>query len=113
MGLSALSPAHAEAPASARVEIAYLLRTIADSNCAFFRNGDWYDSKQAEQHLRLKYDALLARDLIGSAEDFIERGATYSSLSGRAYAVRCPGTAVAPAAQWLRELLARYRRSHQ
>jgi hypothetical protein len=93
------------------VEVDYLLATIASSGCAFFRNGDWYDARQAAHHLRLKYDALLARNLIGSAEDFIDRGATYSSISGRPYAIRCPDAAVTPAAQWLRERLALYRRS--
>jgi hypothetical protein len=111
IGLMALAQARADVPQSTRVEIDYLLATVANSGCTFFRNGDWYDAKQAEKHLRLKYDALSARNLIGSAEDFIDRGGTYSSISGKPYAIRCPGSAPVPSAQWLRELLAQYRRS--
>jgi hypothetical protein len=112
-GLFASGLGRADVPQSTRMEIDYLLATVASSGCEFFRNGDWYDAKQAEQHLRLKYDALLARNLIESAEDFIDRGATYSSISGRPYAIRCADATAIPAAQWLRERLAQYRLSRQ
>ena len=35
-----------------------------------------------------------------TAESFIERGASKSSMSGKPYRVRCPGKAVVTAAHW-------------
>ena len=107
----ALPTGGAAAPDTMQVEVDYMLGAVAASDCDFYRNGSWYDAKRAVEHLRLKYQALLARNLILSADDFIDKGATRSSLSGLPYGIRCPGTAVVPAAQWLREQLAQYRRS--
>lgn len=86
---------------------------VAASDCDFYRNGNWYDAKRAVEHLRLKYQALLARNLIHSADEFIDKGATRSSLSGSPYEIRCTGMAAVPAAQWLRGQLAQYRRSRE
>jgi hypothetical protein len=108
MGLLTLTAAPAER-ADVQVQIEYLLTSVASSGCDFFRNGSWYGATQAAEHLRFKYQKLWARDLIGSAEDFIEKGATRSSISGLEYAIRCPGAAEVPAARWLRERLAGYR----
>ena len=60
----------------------------------------------ARAHLRYKYDALLKHDQIGTAEDFIDKAATKSSLSGLAYKVRCPGGPELSSGQWLRDALA-------
>ena len=113
MGLLALSAVQAEPPEDARVEINYLLARVAGSGCDFYRNGSWYDANRAERHLRFKYQSLRARNLIGTADDFIEKGASHSSVSGLVYAIRCPGADVVPAAQWLRKQLANYRSSRQ
>jgi hypothetical protein len=91
MGLLALSAVQAEPPVDAQVEINYLLARVAGSGCDFYRNGSWYDANRAERHLRFKYQSLRARNLIGTADDFIEKGATRSSVSGLVYAIRCPG----------------------
>jgi hypothetical protein len=106
--LALLSGASA-APPAAEAEIAYLLRFVEQSGCEFYRNGDWYDSGRAAAHLRDKYAALAARGEVASAEEFIDRVATRSILSGRPYEVRCDGGGVVAAAQWLREALLRYR----
>ena len=101
-GLLIFAAAHAApgpAPA-ARTEISYLLATVAGSNCEFFRNGSWYGSQFAADHLASKYQYLLVRNLVQSAEDFIEKAATRSSMSGRDYAIRCGGAAV-PTGRWL------------
>jgi len=102
--------AQAAVPAAARVEIVELLRRIGTSGCEFRRNGFGYDSTRAAQHLQLKFDVLAARDAIRSAEDFIDKAATRSSLTGLAYEVRCAGTAAAPSGQWLHEQLSQMRR---
>lgn len=111
VGMLLFSAAHAALPAVAKTEINYLLATVANSDCQFFRNGSWHDSKAAAAHLTSKLDYLVARDLIQSAEEFIDKAATQSSLSGRAYAIRCQSGAAVPSDQWLRILLTRYRDS--
>ena len=105
----------APAPAlgsAARAEISYLLSTVANSDCEFYRNGSWYNSKFAADHISSKYKYLLARNLVQSTEDFIEQAATRSSMSGHDYAIRCGGGAAVPTSQWLLILVARYRESH-
>jgi hypothetical protein len=64
---------------------------------------------QAQAHLRSKYDAVTATNRIQTAEDFIDRAATKSSMSAQAYAIRCNNDLVVPTDRWLRDLLARYR----
>jgi hypothetical protein len=108
--------AYAAPPATVQTEITkteinYLLGFVERSGCQFYRNGSWYDSKQAEAHLREKYDFLAAKGLIKSAEDFIERAATKSSLSSKAYAIKCGDGPVVTTNQWLRAALAGYRSS--
>jgi len=90
-GLALLSVASAEPPTIAKTEVNYPLGFIESSGCEFYRNGTWYDSKRAQAHLRDKYELLAAADRISTAEDFIEKAATKSGLSGRPYQVRCRG----------------------
>ena len=100
LGLLATS-ASAEPPLQAQREIAQLIDALGSSGCEFQRNGKWYPSGEAQAHLRRKYDYLRKRDLVANAEQFIERAGTQSSMSGKAYAVRCPGQRAVPSAQWL------------
>src|SRR5271154_4370053 len=109
MTLGILPAAHAAPPAAAMVEINYLLGLIGKSGCDFFRNGTWYDAQQAQAHLRAKYDALSASGQIRTAEDFIEKAASNSSMSGRPYQIRCRGKAPMPTSQWFSNALAHYR----
>ena len=111
MALCCWPAADAAPPAIASTEINYLLGFIERSGCQFYRNGSWYDSTQARAHLREKYEFLAAKGVIQSAEDFIERAATRSSLSGKAYSIKCGSAPVVPTNQWLREALAGYRAS--
>jgi hypothetical protein len=101
--------AQTSAPALAVAEISYLLSTLGASGCEFYRNGSWYDSQTAKAHLQDKYARLLAGDRIKTAEDFIDLAATRSSLSGKAYAVRCGQVASVSSSSWLYGLLLRYR----
>jgi hypothetical protein len=95
------APASAEPPPQAQREIEQLIDALGRSGCEFQRNGKWYPSGEAQAHLRRKYDYLRKRDLVANAEQFIERAGTQSSMSGKAYAVRCPGQRAVPSAQWL------------
>ena len=109
LGLTLLPVAGAAPPTIAQTEINYLLGFIGSSGCEFYRNGSWYDSTKAEAHLRNKYKMLAAGDRINTAEEFIEKAATKSSLSGQPYEVRCSGREMVTSTQWLREELAGYR----
>jgi hypothetical protein len=104
-----LPVARAAPPPAAQMEIDYLLAHVGASGCEFYRNGSWYDGPRAQAHLRVKYDYLAARNLVRSAEDFIDKAATKSSLSGQPYQIRCAGYAAVASNQWLRDALARYR----
>jgi hypothetical protein len=108
LGLALFPSARAAVPPIAQAEINYLLEYVENSHCEFYRNGTRYDSKQARAHLQSKLEILSARGRIRTAEDFIDRAGTSSSLSGRPYQVKCSGTPV-PSGQWLRSELERYR----
>src|ERR1700688_4083028 len=97
-------------PTVVQTEVEHLLSAVASSGCEFYRNGEWFDSRKASEHLRNKYTALVAVGGLVTAIDFIEKAATKSSLSGRPYLIRCAGGAPVPTTQWLREALERYRR---
>lgn len=110
LGLCMASAPQAAPSASARQEIDYLLAYIGRSGCEFNRNGSWHDAKAAEDHVRTKYEFLLARDLVDTAEDFIDRAATKSSVFfGKPYVVKCPTDPPIGSNQWLNHALARYR----
>ncbi len=87
-------------------EIEYLLYFVGGSDCIFIRNGGEYQAKEAREHLEMKYNHVKRR--IKTAEDFIDKIASKSSLSGRQYEVRCDGVKL-QTSQWLREALASYR----
>jgi hypothetical protein len=109
LGLALLPCARAAPPPIAQAEIHYLLESVENSGCEFYRNGTWYDSKKARAHLQSKYEILSASGRINTAEDFIENAATRSSGGGRPYQVRCGGTGPVTSSQWLRNALERYR----
>ena len=79
----------AESTPATKLEIAHLFSHLQLSGCQFYRNGTWYDSSEAVNHLNKKYQYLLDKGLVASSEDFIERAASASSMSGLAYRVRC------------------------
>jgi hypothetical protein len=101
----------APAPAAVRAEIVALLGSLESSGCEFNRNGSWYNGADARMHLLRKLEYLESRTTLHSAEQFIELAATASSSSGRAYQVRCGGSAAVPSAQWLAKALAASRAS--
>jgi hypothetical protein len=95
----------AEPPKSVQREINLLLNYIETSGCEFYRNGTWSDSKTAQTHLLRKFKYLAAKDQINTTEDFIEKVATGSALSGQPYEVKCKGTTTVPSKQWLQDEL--------
>lgn len=101
--------AQAEAPTNVQVEISFLLGYVEGSGCEFYRNGTWHNSKDAQVHLRDKYKWLNTRNQINNTEDFVEKVATKSSISGQAYSVMCNGVVAQTSNVWLRAELARLR----
>jgi len=89
-------------PPSARAEVDALLTRLQSSGCEFNRNGSWYGGADAKAHLLKKLDYLEGKDMVQTAEQFIERGASASSMSGKPYLVRCAGKAPVESAQWLK-----------
>jgi hypothetical protein len=100
-----VSTAQAAPDARAQREIVALIDGLGASGCRFERNGSWYDAATAKTHLRKKYDYLRKRGMADTAELFIERAASESSMSGKPYHVQCPGRASETSAQWFRQKL--------
>lgn len=108
--LSVIPTAFAVDPSAAtRAEVEHLLGYLERSGCEFFRNGSWHRAADARAHLERKYRYLLDRGQIAHAEDFIEHGATQSSMSGKRYEVKCGGEAPVVSAEWFTRELQRHR----
>ena len=87
-------------------EIEYLLSFIAGSDCIFIRNGEEHSAIEARKHLEMKYNHVKKR--IKTAEDFINKIATKSSLSRKLYKVSCAGVLL-PTKSWLETALSHHR----
>lgn len=112
IGLSAMVlDAQAQTPPQATREIDRLLDFVEHSECRFVRNGSEHPGAEARAHLQKKLKYLEDRNRVNSAEEFIDLAATQSSVSGRAYEVRCPA-GVQPASVWLKTELQRQRQGH-
>jgi hypothetical protein len=101
--LLAMAPAKAD-PLSD--EIAHLIDFVRHSSCTFIRNGSDYTGAEAADHIQAKYEHF--KDEIKTVEDFIDRAASRSLMSGEPYQVRCAGKTIA-AADWIRTEDANYR----
>ena len=98
-------------PPAARAEIGALLTSLERSGCEFNRNGSWHSGSEAKTHLLRKLQYLEDKDAVSTTEQFIERGASTSSSTGKPYLVRCPGAAPIESKQWLMARLATVRAS--
>jgi hypothetical protein len=87
-------------------EITYLLSFIAESGCTFIRNGGEHHAEDASKHLAMKFNRVKKR--IKTAEDFIDKIASKSSMSGKKYEVRCDNRKF-NTGSWLKDALAAYR----
>lgn len=102
-----LVPAVAHAD-EAEAEIEYLVSAIGASDCTFIRNGKRHDAGDAEAHLRMKYKR--GKRYAPTAEEFIERLASASSMSKKPYYIECNGQDAVPSGDWLMTHLHEYRR---
>lgn len=82
------SPAFAaDKPLTETQKIEALVKHIAElKDAVFVRNGKEYDAKTAAKFIKGKWDA--NKDEIKTAEDFIEKAASFSSTSGKPYLIR-------------------------
>lgn len=79
--------AHAAIPAHERAKIESLIAAVEKlPDAVFVRNGKAYNPATAAKFLRGKWNDR-AKDVL-TAEDFIDKVATRSSTTGRAYVVR-------------------------
>jgi hypothetical protein len=84
-----------------RSEIDALLGKLSSSGCEFSRNGSWHGAEEAKAHLLGKLHHLEKKSLVQNTEQFIERAASASSLSGKPYLVKCGSTAPVESRTWL------------
>jgi len=104
-------PLAAELDAAAKKEIDHLIGHLASSGCQFNRNGSWYSATRAVSHLKRKYEYLLERNLVPTAEAFIESAASESNSSGKPYLVKCSGKPEVTSAEWFGAELTRFRQA--
>jgi hypothetical protein len=88
-------------PPPVRAEIDALLATLQASGCRFSRNGSWYSASEAKDHLLRKLRYIERKGTIGSAEQFITLAASKSSVSGKAYRVKCGNELPVESREWL------------
>jgi Family of unknown function (DUF5329) len=91
----------AELTAASKKEIDGLLHAVGSSGCEFMRGGSPHSAAKAQEHLLMKYKYLAARDQVKSAEEFIVKAATRSSMTGQAYGIRCGGAPALDSADWM------------
>jgi hypothetical protein len=97
-------------PAAADVtdtEVEFLVSAVGESNCTFIRNGKRHSAEDAEDHLRMKYRR--GKRYAPTAEKFIERLASASSMSKKPYYIECKGQDAVPSGDWLTAQLVDYR----
>jgi len=90
-------------------EIQHLFDHLQNSQCEFNRNGTWYTAEEAVEHIHTKYQFLMKKGLIDSTEQFIDRAASESSLSGKPYMVKCAASEPIKSSVWFKNELRRFR----
>lgn len=115
LGLLALLPGvcNAQLNPVAQREIEALLRLVGESGCTILRSGTIHTAAEAQRHLSMKYEYLAGRKLLTSAEDFIEKAGSRSSMTGDAYTIRCGTLPPVQTGDWLRARLRLLRQSPQ
>ena len=91
-------------------KIEYLLDQVARVEGVFIRNGTEYTPEQAVEHLRMKLTNAMngwfaPKKEKWTAEMFIEKIASKSSLSGKPYQIKFNDGKLVKVAEWLREKL--------
>lgn len=90
-------------------EIQHLFDHLKNSQCEFNRNGKWYNTEDAIKHINKKYQYLIKKGLVNSTEQFIDRAASKSSMSGKPYLVKCDASEPIKSSIWFTNELTRFR----
>src|SRR4249919_774641 len=94
----------AKAPLSETQKIESLITSIETlKGAVFIRNGSEYSAEQAAHHLRMKWDKAGSR--VKTAEDFIDKCASESSMSGQKYQIRFANGKTVDSGDYFREEL--------
>lgn len=81
-------------------------RVAALEEAVFIRNGDSHSPREAADHLRYKWEKAGSR--VNTAEEFVEKVASRSYLSGRPYLIRFPDGRTEPTAEVFKRWLSAY-----
>lgn len=87
--------------------IAHLLEFVREADVVFIRNGKEHSAEDASKHIEKKYNHYKKK--IKTPEDFIEKSATKSMMSGKLYQIRLKDGTVITNKDWLTAELERYR----
>jgi hypothetical protein len=104
-GVAISAAAAASLSPALRAEIDALMSALETSGCEFSRNGNWYSGAEAKLHLLRKLKYLEDKGMVQSTEQFIERAASTSSMTGQPYLVRCRSGAAVQSGAWLSSVL--------
>ncbi|MDQ0587572.1 DUF5329 family protein [Variovorax paradoxus] len=85
-----------------------ILRVSKMSSMTFMRNGKEHDAAEAAKHMQAKFDHF--KDEIATAEDFIDRCASRSEVTGKAYKVKMSNGSMRDANEFLNAELRALRR---
>lgn len=92
-------------------KISFLIKAVRESKITFIRNGEEHNSEKAADHLQFKYkQATNMFWFFGpkteiTAINFIEKIASKSSTTGKAYQVRLKNGKVVTTEKWLKDKL--------
>lgn len=90
-----------------KAEIEHLLDYVKNSKITFIRNSSSYSPADAVKHMNRKFEHF--KKEINTAEQFIEKCATKSLLSGKPYQVKLEDQTVMEAADWFLKELSSFR----
>ena len=110
-GLQAVQVGPTEGSRALEQTVQYLMDHVARSELTFIRNSKKYTSSEAAEHMRTKYEYFKAK--IKTADDFIELAGSKSLLSGKPYLIIDEQGQEIPSGEWLRGVLADYRRQQE
>ena len=94
-----------------KAEIDELITFVQTSDVRFIRNGQEYSAADGAQHLRDKLGR--AGDRVRTTDDFIQRIASTSYMSGKPYLVKIADGRTQPTRDRLRTHLAKARKSQR
>ncbi|AFU98848.1 DUF5329 domain-containing protein [Simiduia agarivorans] len=104
----------ADLPASEQQRVAFLIESVARlQGAVFIRNGTEHPAADAAEHLTMKLRRAKNSWFAPPAESwtaelFIDKLASRSSISGKPYQIRFADGSLVNAGDWLRQQLARY-----